>query len=182
MVPVFAWLLVTERDLAALVVLLAASLSDFVDGWLARRLDQTSRLGELLDPVADRLYVVVALLALAGRETIPWGFVAVLVARDVVLAVNVLVLRAHGVAPLPVHTLGKAATFVLFVGFPVLLLAEAVDSARPWALPLAWALLLWGAGLYWWAGAGYLVHARRVLAGSSPDRVTGRPRRPAELS
>jgi cardiolipin synthase len=158
-VPVFGWLLLQGLDVAAFVLLVLASLSDFVDGWLARRFDQVSRVGELLDPLADRLYVVVAVLALAWRETVPWWVVVALLGRDVVLGINLLVLRRHGVGPLPVHTIGKAATFALFWGFPLLILAEA--DAGTWARPVGWALLLWGLFLYWWAAAGYLWHARR---------------------
>jgi cardiolipin synthase len=160
-VPVFGWLLLQGADLAAFVLLLAASASDFVDGWLARRLGQVSRLGILLDPVADRLYVVVAVLALAWRETVPWWVVVALLGRDVVLAVNLLVLRRGGFGPLPVHLVGKAATFALFWGFPLLILGEATSGT--WTRAAGWALLLWGLYLYWWAGVGYLVHARGVL-------------------
>lgn len=165
-VPVFGWLLLQGADLAAFVVLLAASASDFVDGWLARRLGQVSRLGILMDPVADRLYVVVAVLALAWRETVPWWVVVALLGRDAVLAVNLVVLRRRGFGPLPVHLVGKAATFALFWGFPLLILGEATSGT--WTRAAGWALLLWGLYLYWWAGAGYLVHARRVLRTGVP--------------
>jgi cardiolipin synthase len=165
-VPVFGWLLLQGADLAAFVVLLVASASDFVDGWLARRLGQVSRLGILMDPVADRLYVVVAVLALAWRDTLPWWVVVALLGRDVVLGVNLLVLRRRGFGPLPVHLVGKAATFTLFWGFPLLILGEATSGT--WTLAAGWALLLWGLYLYWWAGAGYLLHARRVLRTGAP--------------
>lgn len=160
-VPVFGWLLLQGLDLAAFILLVLASLSDFVDGWLARRLNQVSRLGILMDPVADRLYVVVAVLALAWRDTVPWWVVVALLGRDVVLGVNLLVLRRNRVGTLPVHTIGKAATFALFWGFPLIILAEA--DAVTWARPLGWALLLWGLFLYWWAAGGYVQHARREL-------------------
>lgn len=168
-VPVFGYLVLVDNDLAALVVLLLASVSDFVDGALARALHQVSRLGVLLDPIADRAYVLVAIGALAWRDTVPWLFVAVLLARDVALAVNIALLRRGGFAPLPVHTLGKAATFVLFWGFPLLLLSSGIPQTQAWALPLAWAALLWGAGLYWWAGIGYLIQGRRVLRSPQPE-------------
>ena len=165
-VPVFGWLLIEGLDLAAFILLLLASASDFVDGWLARRLDQVSRLGELLDPVADRLYVLVAVLALAWRDTVPWWVVVALLGRDLVLVVNLLVLRRRGVGTLPVHTIGKAATFALFWGFPLLILAE--TDAGAWARPAGWALLLWGLFLYWWAAGGYIQHARRELRAQAP--------------
>ncbi len=169
-VPVFGYLVVIGDDVAALVVLVAASASDFVDGYLARALGQVTRLGVMLDPVADRAYVIVALFTLAWRDLFPWPLVAVLVVRDVVLALNLVALRRSGLAPLPVHDLGKVATFVLFCGFPLLLLATALEGSQSWVLPLAWAVLLWGAGLYWWAGAGYLLQGHRMRAGVAATR------------
>lgn len=173
-VPVFAWLIVDGRDAAALVVLLLAGASDYVDGVLARRWDQVTRLGQLLDPAADRLYVTAALLGLGWREVLPWWLVAAVVLREVVLTLNVLVLRHHGLSSLPPHLVGKLATFVLLVALPLLLLAGTADAVAVVVRPLAWALVLWGAALYWWAGVGYLwqtwLLVRAVRAtGSRPD-------------
>jgi cardiolipin synthase len=162
-VPVFGWLLATGQDRAALVLLIVSSVSDFADGWLARRLDQVSRLGILLDPIADRAYVLVAVVVLTWRGVLPWELLAVLAARDLVLALNVVVLRSRGIAPLPVHLVGKAATFVLLIAFPLLILTQAWPSAAGVLEPLSWAALLWGTWLYWWAGIGYLAQAGRVL-------------------
>jgi cardiolipin synthase (CMP-forming) len=161
-VPVFAVLIVTGRDVAALVLLVLAGVSDHVDGVLARRWDQVTRLGQLLDPAADRLYLAAALLGLAWREIVPWWLVLLLVGRDVVLSLNVLVLRHHGLSSLPPHLIGKIATFVLLTALPLLLLAETVGDvpgvpgAAAVVRPVAWALVLWGTGLYYWAAAGYL--------------------------
>ena len=162
-VPVFAVLILTGRDGAALVLLLLAGLSDYVDGLLARRWDQVTRLGQLLDPAADRLYVTAALLGLAWREVLPWWLVAVIVVREVVLTVNVLVLRHHGLSSLPPHLVGKTATFVLLVALPLLLLAGTAEVVEVVVRPVAWALVLWGAALYWWAGLGYLWQTRDLV-------------------
>jgi len=167
-VPVFAVLIVGGRDGAALVVLLLAGVSDYVDGLLARRWDQVSRLGQLLDPAADRLYVTAALLGLGWRGVLPWWLVALVVVRELVLTVNVLVLRRRGLSSLPPHLLGKTATFVLLVALPLLLLAETADALAVVVRPLAWALVLWGTGLYWWAGVGYLWQTRRLVRGTGP--------------
>ena len=168
-VPVFAVLIVSGRDGAALVVLLLASLSDYVDGLLARRWDQVSRIGQLLDPAADRLYVTAALLGLGWRGVLPWWLVALVLVRELVLTGNVLVLRRHGLSSLPPHLLGKTATFVLLVALPLLLLAETAQSLAVVVRPLAWALVLWGTGLYWWAGVGYLLQTRRLVRAAGPQ-------------
>lgn len=163
--PLFGYLIVNGADAAALAVLLLAGASDYLDGVLARRWDQVTRLGQLLDPAADRLYVGVALLGLAWREVLPWELVLAVVLRDVLLTLNVGLLRAAGFSSLPVHRVGKAATFVLLFALPLLLLSETVDPWRPALLPLAWATTLWGVALYLWAGVGYLLHTYRLLRG-----------------
>ena len=174
-VPVFAVLILDGRDGAALVVLLLAGASDYVDGVLARRFDQVTRLGQLLDPAADRLYVTVALLGLGWRDVIPWWLVAAIVGRDAVLTANVLLLRRHGLSSLPPHLIGKTATFALLLALPLLLLAETEAAVAGVVLPVAWAVLLWGTALYYWAAAGYLrqtwVLVSRVRSGVDPTPV-----------
>jgi cardiolipin synthase len=163
LVPVFAYLIVTREDGWALVVLAASGVTDFLDGHLARRWHQESRLGALLDPAADRLYILSTLLGLAYRGLIPWWLVAVVVARDVVLLGVLPVLARHGYGPLPVHFLGKAATFNLLYAFPLILLGEGSGVAAEVALPLGWAFAWWGAALYWWAGLLYLRQVRDAV-------------------
>jgi cardiolipin synthase (CMP-forming) len=163
-VPLFLYLFLgTGHDVAALVVLVAGGTTDWLDGWMARRLNQVSRLGELLDPVADRLYILATLLAFTVREVVPWPFTAALLARELVLLVALAVLRRHGYGPPPVHYLGKTATFVLLAAFPVLLLAVAAPGLATWASAAGWALAWWGLVLYWLAGALYLVQVARLV-------------------
>lgn len=163
-VPLFLYLfLVVEHDIAALVVLAVGGTTDWVDGWLARRLGQVSRIGELLDPFADRLYILATLLAFTVREIVPWPFTVALLARELVLLVSMGMLRRHGYGPPPVHFLGKTATFVVLAAFPVLLLAHAAPAAQTWAAPLGWALAWWGIVLYWVAGVVYLIQMRRLV-------------------
>lgn len=163
-VPLFLYLmLVADRPLAALVVLVIGGSTDWLDGWLARRLGQVSRIGELLDPVADRLYILATLLAFTVRDIVPWPFTVALLARELVLLAGLGVLRRHGYGPPPVHYLGKTATFVLLGAFPMLLLATAVPSAAAVADPLGWALAWWGIVLYWLAGVFYLVQVAQVV-------------------
>jgi cardiolipin synthase len=169
LVPVFIWLIITGQDTLALVTLVISSVTDFLDGFLARRLNQVSRLGQLLDPAADRLYIFAALIGLAWRELIPWWLVATIVLRDVMLAVLGIVLANHGYGPLPVHRLGKAATFCLFFALPLMLFSEAFPVVASVAFPLAWALAIWGAFLYWWAGAVYIIETARGVRSDRPQ-------------
>ncbi|MGX4654363.1 CDP-alcohol phosphatidyltransferase family protein [Micromonospora sp. SCSIO 07396] len=164
-VPLFLWLfLVVEADVAAIVVLAIGGTSDWVDGWIARRLGQVSRLGELLDPLADRLYILATLLAFTAREVVPWPFTAALLAREALLLGSLAVLRRHGYGPPPVHYVGKTATFLLLAAFPVLLLAAATTSVTATtAAAIGWGLAWWGLVLYWVAGAMYVVQAARLV-------------------
>lgn len=163
LVPLFLAFIIVGEDALALLVLIVSSITDFLDGYLARRLNQVSRLGQLLDPAADRLYIFAALIGLAWRDVLPWWLVAVILARDVMLAILGVILANHGYGPLPVHHLGKVATFCLFVALPLLMLGEAFDAFAPISLPLGWAFALWGAFLYWWAGIVYIGETRRVI-------------------
>jgi cardiolipin synthase len=168
-VPLFLYLFLVERfDVAAVAVLAVGGSTDWVDGFLARRLRQVSRLGELLDPFADRLYILATLVAFTARGVVPWQFAAALLARDVVMLACLAVLRHHGYGPPPVHYVGKTATFILLLAFPVLLLADALGTGTsPAALDLVrasgWALAWWGLGLYWAAGVLYLVQVVRLV-------------------
>jgi cardiolipin synthase len=119
-VPLFLWLVLgPEADAIALVVLMVAGFTDFLDGWLARRLDQYSRLGEILDPVADRLYILAVVIGLFLRDIIPWWVALALPLRDLFLWGLVPILRTRGFSALPVHFLGKAATFNLLYAWQV---------------------------------------------------------------
>ena len=167
-VPLFLWLiLVPQADTAAFVLLAVSGVTDWLDGKIARATGQISRLGQLLDPLADRLYIAAALLGMALRQIIPWWLVVVILARDLVLAIVLLLLKRRGVTGLPVHFLGKAATFCLMFGFPILLLGtSATGTAFTFAdvaRDLGWAFAIWGTALYWWAGVLYLEQAARVL-------------------
>lgn len=163
-VPVFLWLiLVPEADGWAIVLLVVSGLTDYLDGYLARRWNQITRLGQLLDPVADRLYILATLVGLLLRGIIPWWLVALLVGRDVVMAVVLLILKRVGVTGLPVHFIGKAATFNLLYAFPLLLLGDGTGIVAEVCRIFGWAFAIWGTALYWWAGVLYIEQARRIL-------------------
>ena len=163
LVPVFLWLLVSGAEAWALIVLVFASLTDFLDGWIARRFNQITRLGQLLDPAADRLYIFAALIGLAWRDLVPWWFVSLVVGRDVFLLGLGVVLANYGFGPLPVHQLGKVATFCLFYALPMIMLGQAFPELAWWSQPVGWAFGLWGAYLYWWAGIIYATETVRAI-------------------
>ena len=163
LVPVFGYLILTRQDGLALLVLMISGASDYLDGYLARRLHQESALGRLLDPAADRLYILCTLLGLAWRDVVPWWLVAIIVARDLFLATLLPGLRARGYRSLPVHFLGKAATFNLLYAFPLILLGDGDGVLAAVAQPAGWAFAWWGTGLYWWAGVLYLRQWRQIV-------------------
>ena len=174
-VPVFLWLvLVPQADWWAVGLLIAAGLSDWLDGKLARAWNQQSRLGEVLDPAADRLYIAATLIALAVRAIIPWWLVAVLVSRELVLGVTLLVLRWHSFGPLQVSFVGKAATLCLLYAFPLLFIGSHDGTVALVARVTGWAFAIWGTALYWWAAGLYLVQARQVIAAAGRDEAAGR--------
>jgi cardiolipin synthase len=172
-VPVMIWLILGPRsDVLAVLVLAAAGFTDWLDGYLARRWHQTSRVGQMLDPVADRLYILAVVACLALRELVPWWLVLGLVARDVMIALLVPALRTRGFSSLPVHFLGKAATFNLLYAFPLILLGAGDGTDWLLARVLGWAFALWGVGLYWWAGILYLVQTWQLVREFPPTHRT----------
>ena len=172
-VPLFLWLLLgPEADGWAVVVLMVSGATDWLDGKLARWLNQSSRLGALLDPAADRLYIVSTLVALALRDIVPVWIVVVLVGREVVLGLALVVLRRYGYPPLQVHYLGKAATLLLLYAFPGLLLADGEGWLADLLEPFAWALTIWGTALYVLAGLLYLVQVAGIVRAERAARST----------
>jgi cardiolipin synthase len=163
-VPVFLWAVLGGRTALAIVILVASGITDYLDGKIARHYGLVSRVGELLDPIADRLYIASTLLGLAWRDVIPWWLVVVLFSREAFMAVVVLVAKAHGHTGLPVHYIGKAATFNLLYAFPILLLAEVGGTTRDIALPIGWGFAWWGTVLYWVAAVFYAVQLRDIVA------------------
>ena len=169
-VPLFLWLLLGPwADVLALVVLITAGFTDWLDGKLARWLDQTSRLGMLLDPAADRLYIVATLVAFVIRGIVPWWLAVILVGKDVVVGLCLPLLRRAGFSPPEVHYVGKAATFALLYALPLLLLAQGGSTAAQIARPIGYAFMVWGTVLYVWTGALYV--AQVVIAVRRPRPV-----------
>jgi cardiolipin synthase len=166
LVPVFLYLLLNEKYLSAIVVLALSSLTDYLDGYFARRFNQVTRLGQLLDPAADRLYIFSTLVGLSITGIIPVWLALVIIGRDLVLAIAYPILATHGYGPLPVHYLGKTGTFALLYAFPLLLMAYIWQPIAYILEPLAWAFALWGVGLYWWGAVVYLRQLRSIVKNS----------------
>lgn len=161
-VPVFLWAIVSRQYALALILLVYAGVSDWADGKLARRLNQFSKLGETLDPLADRLYIGTTLIGLAIVGIIPWWLVLAVVARDVVMLLYLAWLRTRGIFGVPVHYVGKAATTMLLYSFPLLMLGEAVPALHDVARAFGWAFGIWGLGTYWYAAVLYWLEREEV--------------------
>jgi len=171
LLPVFLWLVLgPEADGLAVGVLMFMGISDYFDGYLARRWNQASRLGAILDPVADRLYILAVVVGLGLRGIIPLWLVVVLPARDLLLWGLVPFLRSRGYSALPVHFVGKAATAALLYAFPLLLLGDGPGVLAQVCKVFGWAFAIWGVGMYWWAGLLYAWQVRTLLA-STPPKV-----------
>src|SRR5215211_378265 len=174
--PVVLWLIIgPQADGLAVLVLALGGFTDWLDGYLARAWHQTSRIGQMLDPIADRLYILAVLLGLALRGIIPWWLVALVVGRDVVIAFLVPILKTRGFSSLPVHFLGKAATFSLLYAFPLVLLGSGEQGWLQLAWVLGWAFAIWGTALYWYAGGIYALQIIRFLRSTPPIHDHSRP-------
>jgi cardiolipin synthase (CMP-forming) len=155
-VPLFLWLLLVERaDGWAFALLVASGVTDFLDGKLARLLDQSSRLGAVLDPFVDRLYLVTTLAAFVIRGLIPWWIAVILVVRDLVLTVTLSVYKRRELDPPDVIYLGKAATFALMSALPWLLAGQMDWMLAGFGRAFGGAFLVWGTAVYVWTGVLY---------------------------
>lgn len=164
LIGVFLYLLlVTRADGAAVATLMLSGASDWVDGKLARLLNQSSTLGALLDPAIDRLYMVAVPVAFGVRGLVPWWIIATMLARDVLLVAVLPALRSRGLTALPVTYIGKAGTFALMSAFPLILLGQWDALWSRVVLSVGWAFLIWGLGMYLWALVLYLIQVVLVV-------------------
>jgi len=172
LIPVFIYLLlVAHADAWAVGILMFSGASDWADGKIARLLDQSSRLGEYLDPAVDRLYMVTVPIAFGLRGIVPWWIIAVLLARDVLLAAELPLLRTRGITALPVVYVGKAATFALMSAFPLILLGQWDALWSRVVLACGWAFLIWGLYMYLWSFVVYAVQVALVLRRMPPVKA-----------
>ncbi|MGV9414062.1 CDP-alcohol phosphatidyltransferase family protein [Nocardia sp. NPDC003693] len=174
-VPVLLWLLlVREADGWAFALLIASGVTDFLDGKLARLLDQSSKLGAILDPLVDRLYMVATLGAFLIRGILPWWLVLILVLREAILAATLVIYRRRDLPPPDVIYLGKAATFGLMSALPWLLAGQMDWAAAGFGRAFGGAFLVWGTAVYVWTGILYvgkaIAVARAIPAAPSGHR------------
>jgi len=165
LIPVFIYLLLVKHANGwAVAILMFSGISDWADGKIARLLNQSSRLGALLDPAVDRLYMVAVPVTMAVAGMVPWWFVIVLLTRDVLLAATLPLLRSRGLSALPVSYVGKAATFALMSGFPLVLLGQWHDELWSRVVgAVGWGFLGWGLYMYLWAFVLYMVQTALVM-------------------
>jgi cardiolipin synthase (CMP-forming) len=175
LVPVFLYLLlVVHAEGWAVAILMFSGFSDWADGKIARLVDnQSSRLGELLDPAVDRIYMVTVPVALAVHGSVPWWIVLTLIGRDAVLAATLPLLRSRGLSALPVTYVGKAATFALMSGLPLILLGQFDGLWSRVVLACGWAFLIWGLAMYLWSGVLYLAQVVMVMRQMPKARPDG---------
>lgn len=168
-IPFFIYFaLVREQDVIAISILAIAGITDYLDGKLARAWNQTSALGAMLDPAADRIYILATLMVLYQREAINLWIILVLVFRDAILALLTLVLKLRNLKLMEVTYLGKAATFNLLYAFPLLLLATHDSVPGQIAFAIGWGFAFWGIALYLYTGFIYFQNGLRSI------RVTSR--------
>ena len=171
-VPVFLWLVIVpqtaEADLIAAGILGLAGISDWLDGKLARMLNQQSRLGQILDPAADRLYIAATIIALAVRGIIPWWLFAAIAGRELCVGIALLVLKSRTpYGALQVSFVGKTATLCLMYAFPLLFLGAHGGTAAEVVRVFGWAFAIWGIALYWWAAMLYVAQVRDLVKGAA---------------
>ena len=160
-VPVFLYLfLVAEEPVASFVVIALGGITDYLDGKVARALNQTSDFGAKFDPIVDRLYIAAVITALAIKDYLPWSLVIAIIARDLILFLVLIYQKSRGIPYFEVSFLGKAATFNLLYAFPFLLLEE-VAVIGPWCFAAGWSFAIWGISLYFYTGIQYLVKGLR---------------------
>ena len=163
-IPLFIYLALSKHaDGWAILTLAIGGATDYFDGKLARALNQESKFGEIADPTIDRLYILAVLIVLYIRDAIPLWLIAILIARDIFMALVALVIQVRGFPPLTVTYLGKAATFNLLYAFPFLLLALSDNWYGTLAFIMGWAFAFWGVALYLATAFGYFRTAVKTI-------------------
>ncbi|MGH2752591.1 MAG: CDP-alcohol phosphatidyltransferase family protein [Actinomycetota bacterium] len=169
-VPVFIFLFVTDREEAAVILYGAGALTDFFDGYLARSLGQVSEIGKLLDPLADRVFIVALALALVAVNALPWWMAAAIVARDLMLLSVFPFFERRGVGRIPVNFTGKTATAFLLLGLTWLALAETDFAWASFSATVGLIFVAAGTILYYVAAGMYAREAHHRLSAAELDR------------
>ena len=156
-VPLFLYLfLIADEPILSFVVIALGGVTDYLDGKVARYLNQTSDFGAKFDPAVDRLYIAAVIIALANKDYLPWILVISILVRDFLLLLVIFYQKLRGIPFLSVTFLGKAATFNLLYAFPLLLLEDLAYIGQACHI-IGWAFAIWGTSLYFYTGLQYLV-------------------------
>lgn len=164
LIPVFIWFSLTDKLALACVTIFVASFTDWLDGYAARKLNQFTRLGQLLDPISDRLYILALLFVIYDLEIAPVIILVFILLREVVLTILMIYLKLRGITGLPVHYLGKMGAFCLLIGLPGLIFAKAFSETSYIWLTIGWSFLIWGIFLYAFSAFKYFEHAKVVIS------------------
>ena len=173
-IPIIAWLMAGHNMVPALVVLAISSATDGLDGFLARKFNQVSKIGQLLDPLADRLLIFCTILALGIAGIIPWWMLIVVGLRDVLMSFQILWIAQYGYGPLPVHFVGKTGTALLMIAVVGLTVAD-LGKGLPLLHLAALAVGIWGIAMYWLAGYIYFRQGISVISQQLRNRKEARP-------
>lgn len=171
-IPLFLWLLFSKKDREGGAVLLAGiGTTDWIDGYIARRFDQGSTLGKIIDPVADRLLLGVGVVALMVDGAVPWWFGSLALLREALVSVGVVGLASLGARRIDVTWVGKCATFGLMTTFPLFLASKASFSWHDFARAMAWIIGIPSVALSYYAAVGYLPIAKQALSEGRTGRA-----------
>ncbi|CAB4643951.1 unannotated protein [freshwater metagenome] len=163
--PIFVWLLLgADKPLSAAILLAILGATDWVDGWIARKYDQGSAIGQVLDPVADRILLITAAVTLLINGSVPLWIGALVLFREAVISVAVVGLAAAGARRIEVQWVGKAGTLGLMFALPgFLLLTFSSGALHAFLLLFTWSATIGGLALSYWAAATYVPLARIAL-------------------
>lgn len=171
--PLFLWLLFSRHNRVGAAWLLALlGATDWVDGYIARRFNQISLLGKVLDPLADRLLLGIGIISMMIDHSVPLWFAWSVIAREVLVSIAAIVLGVLGARRIDVTWVGKCGAFGLMTAFPFFLLGHAhISTHHVWTV-VAWCTGIPGLALAWWALAQYVPAGRKALAEGRLERHT----------
>lgn len=164
LIPIFVWTALTDQLAISCLIIFIASFTDWLDGFAARKLNQFTRIGQLLDPISDRLYIIALIAVIYYLELANNYILIFILVREFLLSALMIYLKFRGLTGLPVHYLGKMGAFCLLIGLPGLIFAEAFPNQAYVWFTIGWSFLIWGLFLYAFSGFKYFVHARLVLS------------------
>ena len=161
--PIILFLTFNNQLVIVCILIFISSFSDWLDGYIARRFNQFSRLGELLDPISDRIYILTLLFIVYYINALNILIIGIIILRELFMTILIAYLKTKNITGLPVHYLGKMGAFNLLIGIPGLIFAKAFPSQEFIWLTIGWSFLLWGVFLYLFSTIKYVSQARSIL-------------------